>query len=169
MGYTGTRWAETIGLHRRNINPLRRRVHIETTLSEVAGVFHVVPPKTWQEREIVLDGSLADTLGEHLASYTDAAGDALVFTTDTGAPIRASNFRRRQWTPALEAAGVEPMTLHELRHTAASMMAEAGWTLQAVQGQLGHSSITVTSDTYSHLFDEAVEAMADRLEHLHTG
>ena len=61
------------------------------------------------------------------------------------------------------------MTLHELRHTAASVMAEAGWTLQAVQRQLGHSSITVTANTYSHLFDEAVEAMADRLEHLHTG
>ncbi len=111
---------------------------------------------------------LADELAAHIGRYVEDDPDALVFTSTEGNPIRNSNFRRRVWTPALEAAGVDKLTMHQMRHTAASIMAAEGWPLQAVKEQLGHSSILVTADTYSHLFDESRDELAARLDRDHT-
>jgi len=167
LGYCGLRWAEVVGLQRRDINLLKRRLHIRRTLSEVNGTFHDVPPKTWAERDVVLPGFLVETLRVHLNEHVSAEPEALVFTQPDGGPIRNSNFRRRVWRPAVEAAAIEPLTMHEMRHTAASIMAEAGWSLQAAKEQLGHSSILITADVYSHLFDTSREELADRLDEVH--
>jgi integrase len=51
----------------------------------------------------------------------------------------------------LEAAGVEPITLHECRHTFASLMIAAGVNAKALSTYMGHSSITITLDRYGHL------------------
>ncbi len=166
MGYLGLRWAEAVGLQRHNTYLLKRRLH--STLSEVEGEFHRVPPKTHEERDVVLPVFLADELAAHIGRYVEDDPDALVFTSAEGNPIRNSNFRRRVWTPALEVAGVEKLTMHQMRHTAASIMAAEGWPLQAVKEQLGHSSILVTADTYSHLFDESRDELAARLDRDHT-
>ena len=168
LGYLGLRWAEAVGLQRRNIHLLKRRLHIESTLSEVDGAFHRVPPKTHEERDVVLPVFLADELAAHIGRYVEDDPDAFVFTSAEGDPIRNSNFRRRVWTPALETAGVDKLTMHQMRHTAASIMAAEGWPLQAVKEQLGHSSILVTADTYSHLFDESRDELAARLDRDHT-
>ena len=168
LGYLGLRWAEAVGLQRHNIHLLKRRLHIESTLSEVEGEFHRVPPKTHEERDVVLPVFLADELAAHIGRYVEDDPDALVFTSAEGNPIRNSNFRRRVWTLALETAGVEKLTMHQMRHTAASIMAAEGWPLQAVKEQLGHSSILVTADTYSHLFDESRDELAARLDRDHT-
>ncbi len=168
LGYLGLRWAEAIGLQRHNVHLLKRRLHIESTLSEVDGEFHRVPPKTHEERDVVLPVFLADELGAHIGRYVEDDPDALVFTSTEGNPLRNSNFRRRVWTPALVAADVEPLTMQQMRHTAASIMASEGWPLQAVKEQLGHSSILVTADVYSHLFDESRDELAARLDRNHT-
>jgi len=54
--------------------------------------------------------------------------------------------------------------IHDLRHTCASLLAAAGATPEAVQIHLGHSSITVTIDRYTHLLPSDVEALIGRLE-----
>ena len=168
LGYLGLRWAEAVGLQRHNIHLLKRRLHIESTLSEVEGEFHRVPPKTHEERDVVLPVFLADELAGHIGRYVEDDPDALVFTSPGGNPIRNSNFRRRVWTPALDTAGVDKLTMHQMRHTAASIMAAEGWPLTAVKEQLGHSSILVTSDVYSHLFDESRDELAAWLDRDHT-
>jgi integrase len=167
LGYLGLRWAEAVGLQRRNIHLLKRRLHIESTLSEVDGAFVRVAPKTNEERDVVLPVFLADELGAHIGRYVADDPDALVFTTEHGTPIRNSNFRRRHWQPALAAAGIDKLTMHEMRHTSASIMADQGWSLQAVKEQLGHSSILVTADIYSHLYSTSRDELADRLDQLH--
>lgn len=71
----------------------------------------------------------------------------------------------RGYRPLLKACKIDEAgyTFHALRHTAASLFIEQGWSPKKVQTVMGHSSITVTYDIYGHLFpspDEDAEAMA---------
>ena len=57
------------------------------------------------------------------------------------------------------------MTIHDLRHTAASLAISAGANVEAVQRMLGHASAAMTLDVYSDMFDEDLDAVSDRLDH----
>ena len=54
--------------------------------------------------------------------------------------------------------------MHDLRHTAASLMISSGASIKAVQRQLGHASAAMTLDLYGHLYDDDLEALADALD-----
>jgi integrase len=58
----------------------------------------------------------------------------------------------------------EGLRIHDLRHTAASLLVSAGANVKVVQRHLGHSTATQTLDRYAHLFTEDLEAVADRLD-----
>jgi integrase len=163
LGYTGLRWAETIGLQRRHVNLLKKQLHIESTLSEVNGIFHRVAPKTHEESIVLLPGFLVGMLAAHIDDYVDGDVDSLTFTPSDGQPIRGPNFRRRVWRPAREQVGVE-CTIHELRHTAASLMIDRDSPIVAVSKTLGHSSIAVTVDRYGHMYRDTKEALVARFD-----
>lgn len=59
------------------------------------------------------------------------------------------------------------MRFHDLRHTAAGLMVGANVHPKVIQNRLGHSSITVTLDTYGHLLPSLDEEVADSLEAIH--
>jgi len=61
-------------------------------------------------------------------------------------------------------AGIEPMTVHDLRHTAASLAISAGANVKAVQRMLGHASAAMTLDVYADLFDDDLDAVANALD-----
>ena len=87
------------------------------------------------------------------------------------ASIRRTNFRRRAWGPAIEAAGLEPPPVpHDLRHTAAALAIAEGAHPKAIQSRLGHSNITTTLNVYGHLFPGLDDELAARLDikRLHT-
>lgn len=90
--------------------------------------------------------------------------DDLVFTAPGGGPLRSSNFRRNVWTPAVTAAGFDGLTIHGLRHTAASLYISAGAPPKVVQRILGHASITITMDLYGHLYADEMDTWAERLD-----
>jgi site-specific recombinase XerC len=56
------------------------------------------------------------------------------------------------------------MTVHDLRHTAASLAASAGANVKAVQRMLGHASAAMTLDIYADLFDDDLDAVAEALD-----
>jgi len=58
------------------------------------------------------------------------------------------------------------VTVHELRHTAASLMIASGANVKTVQSQLGHKTATMTLDQYGHLFSDDVDDVADKVEEL---
>ena len=102
---------------------------------------------------------------EHLARHVPDDPEALVFTSPNGAPLRNSNFRRQVWYQAVEEAELpEDLRIHDLRHTCASLFVAAGANPKAVQVHLGHSSITVTMDRYTHLFPSDVDDLVRRLD-----
>jgi integrase len=74
------------------------------------------------------------------------------------------NWRRRVFDPAVRAAGLDGLTPHGLRHTAASLAVAAGAHVQAVQRMLGHASAAMTLDVYAGLFEDDLDAVADRLD-----
>jgi integrase len=89
-----------------------------------------------------------------------------VFTTETGGPIDPRNVLRAAEVPAPK-AGLDSVTVHTLRHSAATVMLEAGVHLKAVSEILGHADIRVTADVYGHVSTEvtraAMESLGDRM------
>jgi Phage integrase family len=88
----------------------------------------------------------------------------LLFTAPKGGVLWLRNWRRRVFDPAVEGAGLGQLSPHELRHTAASLAVAAGANIKAVQRTLGHASAAMTLDVYSGLFDDDLDAVADRLD-----
>jgi integrase len=95
------------------------------------------------------------------------ANDDLLFSDLNGDHLRrtrASAGSRSWFKTALAKAELRPMTLHDLRHTAASLAISAGANVKAVQRMLGHASAAMTLDTYSDLFDDDLNNVSDRLD-----
>ena len=97
-----------------------------------------------------------------------AAGDAwqdhdLIVCTSTGTPINPNNVTR-SYQRLVMLAGVPEIRVHDLRHTAATMLLRAGVPAKIVSERLGHATIAITLDTYSHVLPDmqelAVEAMS---------
>ncbi len=76
-------------------------------------------------------------------------GDALVFTAPDGRPVREMAVRRTM-ARILKKAGLDHMRIHDLRHTAGSLLLDAGHSLALVAAFLGHSSTATTASIYAH-------------------
>ncbi len=92
----------------------------------------------------------------------------LVFTTETGSSINPSNLRQRSFAPLLKRAGLPHIRFHDLRHTCATLLLSQNTHPKFVQELLGHATIAITLDTYSHVLpgmgDYTARAMEDALE-----
>lgn len=162
LAYCGLRWSELAALKVICVDLLRRRLHIAEAVTEVnGGRVAWGTPKSHERRSVPLPRFLAEHLAEHLAGK---APDDLVFTAPGGGVLRNRNARRGWFDPAAEAIGEPGLRPHELRHTAASLAVSAGANVKAVQRMLGHASAAMTLDVYSDLFDDDLDAVAERLD-----
>lgn len=159
--WSGLRWGEMVALRRSSIDPLRRRVTVAASATEISGRLVFGTPKSHRARTVILPRFVSDELATHLASVEL---DGLVFTAPGGGPLRVGNFRKAVWLPAVADCGLDGLRVHDLRHTCASLAISAGASVKAVQRMLGHASATVTLDTYAALFTDDLEALADRLD-----
>jgi integrase len=164
LAYGGLRWGEAAALRSGRCDLRRSRIEITDSVSEAGGELHYGPTKNHRSRTIGIPEFLRDLLTEHLARHVPNNPEALVFTSPHGAPLRNSNFRRQVWYPAVEQAELpRGLRIHDLRHTCASLLIAAGANPKAVQVHLGHSSISVTMDRYTHLFPSDVDDLIGRL------
>jgi len=92
----------------------------------------------------------------------------LVFTTSHGERVRQSTLQR-QFLKMQGEAGLPHMRVHDLRHTAATLLLAAGVHVKVVAEMLGHSTVKMTLDTYGHAVPGLTEAAANRLGELLTG
>ena len=122
------------------------------------------PPKGGKERDVPMTAFIAGHLQPRLEGK---ARDALLFPTPRGKAMRSNNFKRRDYDPAVEAAGL-PLGLwvHDLRHTAASLAIHSGASVKSVQRMLGHASAKITLDVYAGLFDQELSDVAARMDAL---
>ncbi len=160
--YTGLRWGELAGLKVKYLNLLRRSLLVEEALTDVKGQVSIGPVKTRASRRTVsLPPFIVELVAAHLARNPKSE---LVFTAAEGAPLRASNFRRRFWNPSVEASVGSPMRFHDLRHTHAALLIAENTNPKTIQVRLGHASIKTTLDTYGHLMESLDEAAANALD-----
>jgi integrase len=147
----------------KRVDLLRRRLTVAESVTEVSGRLVWGTPKSHATRSVPIPRSLGDMLTQSMAGM---GPDDLVFTTWRGKPLRNLNFRRDVFDKAAADAGLEGLTPHELRHTAASLAVSAGANVKAVQKMLGHASAAMTLDVYSGLFDDDLDGVADRMDSL---
>jgi integrase len=162
LAYTGLRWGEMAGLKVSRVNFARRRVDVAQAVSEPRGVIVWGTPKNHERRSVPFPEMLTDALQQRCSGR---GPDDLVFVGADGGVFRAGNFRNRVFNAAVARcmendATFPRLTIHDLRHTAASLAVSAGANVKSVQRMLGHASAAMTLDVYADLFDDDLDAVA---------
>jgi integrase len=161
LAYTGLRWGEATALRVCDVDLDRRRVDVRRAFSDVGGRIVLGTPKSHQSRTVPLPRFLAAELA---ATVAGKHADQLVFTMPGGGVMRMTNWRRSIFLSARRSAGLsDRFRVHDLRHTAASLMIQAGYPPKMLQEIMGHASITTTLDLYGHLYPGEMDRYADRL------
>ena len=155
-----------LGLRAKHVDLLRGRIEVAEILVEAEGHLYFGPPKTKASRRTVpIPKVVVDALDEHLRSHP-AAPEDLVFRSPDGLPLRLNNWRKRVWRPACTKAGVAPLRLHDLRHTAVALWIEAGESPKGIAARAGHTSVVTVLDRYGHLMPAAEQRVNDALDAL---
>jgi integrase len=163
---SGLRLGELGGLRWRDVDFRRAQIQVERQLDDRTR--EIAPLKTEHSRRAVpLPKVALDALRAHRDRIGAIPhGDRLVFLSPEETPIRASNLRRRSFKPILKRAGLaeKNLRLHDLRHTMATLLADQGAPLTAIQRRLGHGSVAVTAKIYTHLSDRGAREAANLLD-----
>lgn len=158
---SGCRWSEATALKPSDIDPRAGTVRVTKAWKTGAGGYTLGVPKTRKSvRTINVPSVVLDRLdltGEWVFTNSGAGkgrfSDGAI--RDDDSPVRTHSFNPNVWVPAVKRAKSNGLAktprIHDLRHTCASWLIQAGRPLPAVQAQLGHESIQTTSDVYGHL------------------
>jgi integrase len=152
-----------------------QQIQINRSLHQLRdGSYVFTQPKSAKSRRtIALSPSSVLVLAEHKERQEGVltmigipiGQDDLVFSTPEGKPLRP-NTVSRAWTMLAVKTGLKPIRLHDARHTHATLMLKQGVHPKIVQERLGHTSIQITLDTYSHVTPGLQEAAADSFDKL---
>lgn len=176
LATTGLRLGEALGLTWDDVDFKQGKLTVRRALQRQRGIGPVlVEPKTKLSRRTVYlaQGSVV-ALGEHrrvqaqerlIAGPLWNSAHDLVFARPDGRPMEGSNLIR-VFHKALKEAGLPKVRIHDLRHTAATQMLERGVHPKVVQEMLGHSSIMLTLDTYSHVVPGLHAQVAQHMQQL---
>jgi integrase len=158
--YAGLRRGELMALRCSDVDLGRSEIRVERGWDQYEG--EQDPKSKAGTRTVPILAVLRDYLDDHLLS-TGRQGNDLVFGRDARRPFVAStvdNRARRAW----EEAKLTGLTMHECRHTFASLLIDSGANPKAVQEFMGHGSIKVTFDTYGHLFPGSRDEVRERMD-----
>jgi integrase len=148
----GLRLGELLGLGVDHVAFLERSVHVERQLLDKPT--RLGPPKSKHAvRTVPAPGIVLDALAAHIAEF-GTGPDGLVFTSPRGGPVRRSGLEHA-WRDAVDKAGLEGVTPHDLRHHYASVLLAGGESVVTVAARLGHGSAAVTLRTYAHLMPDS--------------
>ena len=164
LAFCGLRWGELAALRVGRVDTMRRRINVAESVTEPDGKLVWGDPKNHQRRSVPIPRFLLDELDVLKAGKCPKD---LMFTGARGGVLRNGNFRRDVFNPAAVKAGLDGLTPHELRHTAASLAISSGANVKAVQRMLGHASAAMTLDVYAGLFDDDLDGLADRMDEAH--
>ena len=166
----GLRRGEAAGLRWSDLDLDAGTLTVSGQLQQLGGRIVAGPPKSDAGRRVIaLDKTTIAALREHrLRQHAEraAAGSrwdetGCVFTTVAGGPVGPDRVTRLFRELAV-ASGLPPVTLHGLRHGAATLALAAGTDLKVVHDQLGHSTVVLTADTYTSVLPETARAAAER-------
>ena len=172
---TGIRQGELLGLRWSDLDWVTRQLSVQRQLQRLSGQGMVFSePKSASGRRVIALGSATiEKLREHykhqqlerLAAGGRWIENDLIFPTIIGTPIEGSNLIRN-FKSRLHAYNLPNIRFHDLRHTAATLMLQQGIHPKVVQERLGHSQISMTLDTYSHVLPNMQEEAAQKIDEL---
>jgi integrase len=175
---TGMRPEEYLGLKWKDIDWQNGAAIIQRALvwRRKGGGWTLQEPKTSQSRRTIpLPKSVLSELQAHRKKQLEERlklGQAyenndFVFATELGSPILTSNLTRRHFKPILKKAELsESIRLYDLRHTCATLLLSAGKSPKVIAERLGHSTVVLTLDTYSHVLPSMQKDATDELEQM---
>ena len=171
MALTGLRRGEAVGLRWQDVDLERGRLTVRQQIVRSRGRLVVGPPKTRnsEDRRVDLDqGTIGALLAHRLQQLEERRRSGLaepshdlVFTDELGAGY-SPDYVSRQFKWIAARAGLPVKRLHDLRHGSASLQQAAGVALAVVSKRLGHSTVALTADTYSHLLEGVGRDAAER-------
>jgi integrase len=173
MAFTGLRRGEACALRWADVDLERGVVVVRSQLVEVRGLVIEGKPKTrsGEDRRIDLGRRTVGALmahrfaqdAERLRWGSGYTGSDRVFAREDGSDLSPGQVTKT-FTRLSEAAGLRQVRLHDLRHGAASLMLAGGADIAVVSKRMGHSSVRLTVDTYSHLLEGVGRSAADAAE-----
>lgn len=172
LALTGLRRGEALGLRWCDVDFDAGRLAVVQTVVSVDYAIQFSGPKTKAgRRSVALDKTTIAALRDHRRRQLEersALGvpwpgqDDLVFSGLAGEPIHPGGFSDR-FTRLVKRAKLPAIRVHDLRHTHATLALTAGVPAKVVQERLGHSSVALTLDIYSHVIPSMEEAAAERV------
>jgi integrase len=169
LARTGMRIGEALALQWGDVDFNGR--FIEVKRSVVRG--RISTPKSGKSRRVDMSPQLADTLKIHL-TQSKKRGLAIgvgepefVFINERGNLIDVNNWRRRVFYKVFKKAKMRKIRIHDLRHCYATLRIQAGHNIADVSKQLGHHSVKLTLDVYSHWLPGQNKSQVDALDSLH--
>jgi integrase len=157
--YAGLRRGELMALRIDDVDLAAGKIHVRRGWDAKDHV--EIATKSRKERRVPVAAVLRDHLDEHLLRLDRTEG--LVFGSTTTSPFSPTPLSTRA-VRAWQKAGLDPITLHECRHTFASLMIAAGVNAKALSEYMGHANISITLDLYGHLMPGSEEEAAALLD-----
>lgn len=170
---TGMRPEEFLAVKWGDIDFERNSVQVRRALIRLKKQWNFKEPKTSRSRRtVILPSPLMHKLIKHkekqiiqqLSAQDVWENNDLVFCSEFGTPLSIPNLTYRYFRPILKAAGLPQIRLYDLRHTHATLLLMAEENPKVVAERLGHSTIVLTLDTYSHVLPTMQRAATHKLE-----
>jgi integrase len=171
---TGLRQGELLGLKWEDMDLEAKSLSVRRTLSAAKeGPIFTTPKSPKSRRKVTLTEGAVEVLKRHRQRQLEESkmvgakwqDNGLVFCSVVGTPMSRHNLHNRSFKPLLERAGLPDIRFHDLRHTCATLLFKKGKHPKVVQELLGHATVSITLDTYSHVLPgmdgEAAAGMED--------
>ena len=169
---SGMRPEEFLALQWSDLDFERCTAQVNRALVRYKGSWIFEKPKTAKSRRIItLSEPLMRRLKAHKRNQDEIRlkngltweNNDLVFCTDLGTPHSIPNLTYRYFRPILVKAGLPQIRLYDLRHSHATLLLIAEENPKVVAERLGHSTIVLTMDTYSHVIPTMQRNATDKL------
>ena len=176
--FTGMRRAELLALRWSDVDLELCQISVTRSMQYIQAaepgnrISFKEPKTTKSKRSIALSPSTAITLREHQVKqnelreslgYPALSDSDLVFSHYDGSPLLPSSISHA-WMKLVRSCGLHGIRLHDSRHTHASLLLKQGVHPKIVQERLGHGSIQITLDTYSHVAPGLQQAAANKFD-----
>lgn len=177
--HTGLRQGELLGLKWDDVDLEDGSLQVRRTLAITkSGPVFTSPKTTGFRRSVKLTSKAIEALKIHLerqlaeidrvgSLWSPGDADGLIFASETGEPLDRRAVTKLKFKPLLKRAGLLEIRFHDLRHTCATLLLAKNVNPKIVSEMLGHSTIAITLDTYSHVLpnmrDQAAAAMEEVL------
>jgi len=172
---TGMRQGELLALKWEDVDLEGGRLRVRRTLTHADKAFVLGEPKTKNSRRTIrLTKGTISALQAHLSRQLEEIEKmgslyqlgGLIFATEAGTIINPSNLRNRSFKPLLAKGALPQIRFHDLRHTCATLLLSKDVNVKVVSEMLGHASISITLDIYSHLLPDMQEKAVEALEEM---